>query len=70
MTLTEKVLDTTKKYGKFNRKVAKKAFRSLLANRSNKDAYLHGSIMRTARKLNEDGVLVNRGDGNFYLRSR
>lgn len=67
--LTEKVLDVTKKNGKFNRKIAKKAFRGRLSKVENERAYLHGTIMRTARKLNEDGLLVNR-NGTFYLRSR
>lgn len=59
-TLAFRVNEVAIKYGKFDRAVAKKAFRKEYATRVD-------SIMRTARRLCEKGLLTHVGPGSYVI---
>lgn len=57
-----KILSATSKYGKFDRKIAKKTFRSL-----NEEGKLDAVVMQTACRLVTDGKLQRVARGQFAL---
>jgi hypothetical protein len=58
-TLTERILESARRNGKFNNAIAKKTFRSMSASQ------LHGTVMRTALRLADNGYLQKKGIGEY-----
>ena len=58
-TISERVLNITKRRGEFNRRAAKESFKVY------DNEYIHNSVMRRARELAEQGLLRRTSRGNY-----